>query len=368
MTKNIVIVEPFYGGSHKQWTDGLTNLFEQQGHKVSLLTLPARHWKWRMQGAATFLADRFLEESSAPDVLIASDMLDLPAFVGLTRERLQDTKLCLYFHENQLTYPWSATDPDITLKRDLSYGMINLKSALMADEIFFNSSYHQKSFIEAIGQLISKLPDATNKTWTNKIEKKSSVLYLGMNLKQLTEWHKSSTEPILLWNHRWEYDKNPEVFFNTLMKLRRDGITFKLIICGERGEKYPQVFDQLQEEFKAELLHFGHVESKEAYYRLLHRATILPVTCNQDFFGGSVVEAIAAGCIPILPDRLAYPEHIPEELKESYISLSDEVWYQQLVEVIKRLKDHQQNIPKLRRKVLSYDWEKQRLQYLKMLN
>ena len=47
------------------------------------------------------------------------------------------------------------------------------------------------------------------------------------------------------------------------------------------------------------------------YANWLWRAHILPVSSEQDFFGGSVVEAIYCGCHPILPNRLAYPEHLP---------------------------------------------------------
>jgi hypothetical protein len=40
---------------------------------------------------------------------------------------------------------------------------------------------------------------------------------------------------------------------------------------------------------------------------------VLPVTGRQDFFGGSVVEAMYCGVRPLLPRRLAYPGHVPPE-------------------------------------------------------
>jgi glycosyltransferase involved in cell wall biosynthesis len=39
-------------------------------------------------------------------------------------------------------------------------------------------------------------------------------------------------------------------------------------------------------------------------------------TAHQEFFGVAVVEAIAAGAFPVLPDRLVYPEHIPPEYRD----------------------------------------------------
>jgi glycosyltransferase involved in cell wall biosynthesis len=60
------------------------------------------------------------------------------------------------------------------------------------------------------------------------------------------------------------------------------------------------------------IVHSGYVASRCDYARWLWRSHILPVTSNQDFFGGSVLEAMYCGCFPILPRRLAYPELIPE--------------------------------------------------------
>lgn len=40
---------------------------------------------------------------------------------------------------------------------------------------------------------------------------------------------------------------------------------------------------------------------------------------RQEFFGISVVEAIAAGCRPVLPDRLSYPWLIPDEYHDEVL-------------------------------------------------
>ncbi len=66
-------------------------------------------------------------------------------------------------------------------------------------------------------------------------------------------------------------------------------------------------------------MHYGFVEDLHAYARWLKRADIVPVTSIHDFFGCSVIEAVYMGCHPILPRRLAYPEHLPEELHEKYL-------------------------------------------------
>lgn len=366
MSKKVVIVEPFYSGSHKRWTDGLSKLYRQFGHEVHLLTLPGRHWKWRMQGAALFLAERFQELNVKTDVLIASDMLDLSVFAGHARTNLIDTKLVAYFHENQLTYPWSPTDQDTNLNRDQSYGLINLRTALSADEVYFNSAYHLSSFLSAIPPFVKQFPDGVNTYWKTQIENKSKVLHLAMDLKGIDK-NNSLTKPVLLWNHRWEYDKNPKTFYNAISRLKEEEVEFGLIVCGERTNKYPGVFDRIKEEFEEELIHFGFAESREDYGKLLNMANILPVTSNQDFFGVSVVEGLAAGCVPVLPNRLSYSEHLPKDLK-GYLVRDEQAWYELLKDVTLNLEIHQRKCASLSDFVKRYDWTCLSDNYLDILN
>jgi glycosyltransferase involved in cell wall biosynthesis len=189
-----------------------------------------------------------------------------------------------------------------------------------------------------------------------------------MDLEPVLTLEKERVEqPILIWNHRWEYDKNPEAFFEALKQLKEEGISFQLIVCGEKTKKYPRVFDQLKEVFADELIHFGYAASRKEYLELLRRATVLPVTSNQDFFGGSVVEGIAAGCIPVLPQRLAYPEHLPDQLKDEYMANNDKEWYELLKDVVKNYEIHAKNTAVLRQFVARYDWKAQSTGYAEML-
>ncbi|MGD8515950.1 MAG: DUF3524 domain-containing protein, partial [Anaerolineae bacterium] len=68
----VLLIEPYYTGSHQAWADG----YQAHGrHQIELLTLPGRFWKWRMQGGALTLARQALELDSQPDLILASDML-----------------------------------------------------------------------------------------------------------------------------------------------------------------------------------------------------------------------------------------------------------------------------------------------------
>ncbi len=271
-----------------------------------------------MHGGAVSLAKQFNELDYQPDLILGTSMLDFPTFLGLTKEKSAGIPTAIYFHENQLTYPWSPQDRDIKHKRDNHYAFINYASALVADKVFFNSQYHFNSFIGALPKFLNQFPDKREKENIDVIKQKSEVLHLGMDLSRFDKFRHQSTneKPVLLWNHRWEYDKNPKEFFETLFNLDEDGVKFKLIVLGEQNDVNPPIFDEAKSRLNQQIIHWGYAENFEEYARLLWKADILPVTSNQDFFGGSVVEAMYCGCFPLLPHRLAYPEHINDQQKE----------------------------------------------------
>lgn len=321
----ITLVEPYCTGSHASWAREYASF---SGHEVELLTLPGRNWKWRMHGGAVTLAARFLESGNDPDLILGTDMLDLTTFLALTRSRSSRCRSALYFHENQLTYPWSPADPDPAAKRDLHYPFINYVSALAADAVLFNSSYHLNSFLGALPGFLTGFPDHADPLSVQRIAKKSRVLPLGLDLKQLDRHRPGPAQgpvpPVLLWNHRWEFDKAPEVFFEALCQLADEGVEFRVAVLGESFGRAPAVFQKARERLGARVLQWGYVQEFADYASWLWRADILPVTSRQEFFGASVVQALYCGCIPLLPDRLAYPEHVPAHAREGVLYREDD--------------------------------------------
>jgi len=299
----ILYIEPFYTGSHKKWIDSYKKYSK---HNIQILSLPGKKWKWRMHGGAITLAEMYNELNKKFDLIICSDMLNLPVFKTLCNN-IESTKTVMYFHENQLSYPWSPLDKDLILKRDLHYHYINYTSSLISDYNYFNSDYHLKSYISGLTKYLKKMPDLRNEHTIENIANKSSSIPIGCDIeapKNIT----NQKQPIILWNHRWEYDKNPELFFKTLFTLKNKKIKFKLIVLGEKYNEYPDIFNIAQKKLNNEIIHFGYCGSHDEYIKWLKKANILPVTSNQDFFGISIVEAVTYGSYPILPKRLTYPE------------------------------------------------------------
>ena len=334
-------LEPYYGGSHQQFLDGLAR---HSGHDFTLLTLPGRHWKWRMHGGALEIAAQAEElvgrGADLPDVFFASDMLDLPVFLatagrgdtaGLGRggagAALARIPVIVYFHENQLTYP---LPPGV--ERDLGYGFKNLTTALAAKTVLFNSEYHRREFLAAAGELMACMPDAVPAWAVDEVAAKSAVLPLGCDLRALDQarargmeraadgcWGDPAAGPLIVWNQRWEYDKAPDELFRGLAALRERGVPFRLAVVGSGAAVPSEEFAAAKATLSDRVVQWGRLEDRADYAALLWAADVVVSTAIHEFFGMSILEAIYCGCRPVLPRRLSYPELIPAEAHEDVL-------------------------------------------------
>ncbi len=351
----ICVLEPFHTGSHATWAEEYARYSR---HQIELLTLSGRHWKWRMHGGAVTLARHFMEVGYDPDLLLATDMLDLTTFLALTRKKTAGLPIALYCHENQLSYPWSPNDQDPVQKRDAHYAFINYTSALAADAVLFNSRYHLDVFNDQLPEFLKGFPDQNELCSLAQIKAKSAVLPLGLDLHRLDQYRPEQTieqskPPLILWNHRWEYDKNPQEFFQALYRLQDEGLAFEVAVLGESYRSCPPVFAEAQLRLGERIIQFGYAKDFADYARWLWRADILPVNSDHDFFGASVVQAIYCHCSPLLPRRLAYPEHLPTAMQDRFL-------YDNFEDLLGRLRVLIKNPTKitgeLRSHVNRYDW------------
>lgn len=299
---NILALEPYYGGSHRAFIDGLS---KASGNAWTLLTLPAHKWKWRMRHSAiTFAsqASELTEKRQSWDLLFCSDMLNLAEFVALAPAGISGLPKVIYFHENQLTYPVRVED-----ERDYQFAMTNLTSALAADAVWFNSQFHLDSFLDALAKFLKSMPDYPPFEAIEKIRGKSSVYPPG--IADFPARKMREPGPLrILWVARWEHDKNPEDFFKALEIIKARNVPFRISVVGQSFRERPAVFDQAHSDFRDHIDLWGYQQSREEYERALCQADVVVSTANHEFFGISVVEAIAAGAYPLVPNRLSYPE------------------------------------------------------------
>jgi len=307
-----LFVEPFFGGSHRSFAEGLGR---HSRHEIVLLTLPAAEWRRRMRRGAQELAPEARMAEGAFDLVIATDMLDLATFLALTRPRFSDVPVLLFMHENQFTYPRLRGT-----KFNSWFGQVNYLSACVADRVAFNSSFHRDDFLGALRTLSSQpnnwlLPQAIE-----GIEAKSFVLPVGVELARLDEFRcqlEPGAPPLLLWNHRWEFDKAPEVFARAVRQLAAEGLDFRIAIAGEPGDNPCPALFELRDEMADRIEHFGFIEDCGDYARLLWRSDIVVSTARHEFFGVGMVEALYCGCLPVAPRRFNYPALVPQDLQDA---------------------------------------------------
>ncbi|MCK5886537.1 MAG: glycosyltransferase, partial [Alcanivorax sp.] len=75
--------------------------------------------------------------------------------------------------------------------------------------------------------------------------------------------------------------------------------------------------------------HWGFLEHRQDYDQLLRSADIVVSTALHDFQGLAMLEAMASGCLPLAPDRLAYREYVPADCR--YRSLESDPGGESLV-------------------------------------
>jgi glycosyltransferase involved in cell wall biosynthesis len=367
----ILYLDPFHGGSHAAVAEGFAR---HSQHDITLLTLSiAGGWRWRMRGAAITLArqlrEQVREQPGTFDLIIVTDMFDLAAFLGLTRDLTAGVLVALYFHENQLTYPLPPGRA-----RDLAFPWINYTSTLAADTICFNSDFHRRAFLQALPALLGRFHDHQELDLIDVIAAKSRVLPPGIDLARLDasgtgDWGlgigksldsqslvPSPQSPVLLWNSRWEYDKGPQAFFDALHELAARGIEFRVIVAGEHIDPNEPHFLAAREWLGPRVLAWGYAPDLAAYRAMLRQSDIVVSTAIQEFFGISVIEALYCGCVPVLPRRLSYPDLLPPDHHDACLYDDDGALPDRLAATMRDLPALKQR--NFRAVAQQYDWSR----------
>jgi len=304
-TARILLLEPYYGGSHQAFLQGL------QRHlpfDFTLISLPARKWKMRMQLAAPWMAAQVIEQvrsGAGFDALLCSTFLDVALLRSLLSQAGLNLPVAVYFHENQFVYPARPGDSS-----RFQFTALNFTTALAADRLGFNSRYNLATFMQGVRAYLQKATDMDLSPCFETLAEKSTILYPGLDYSRMAAGHRPPGQeaPVIVWNHRWEHDKDPDTFFRVLGELSAEGLDFRLIVLGQSFLRRPKVFALAGENLRRHIIHFGYAGSEQDYFRLLRRGDIVVSTARHEFFGLAVLEAVRCGCRPLVPDGLAYRE------------------------------------------------------------
>ena len=139
---------------------------------------------------------------------------------------LNDVPVVVYCHENQFTYPNRNHS-----NRDHHFAFTELISFLRATRVVFNSEFNRQSFLRNSRKFLERMPDCSLVDRLAEVEKKSSVLPVLFDQPQIVPEKTKNFHPdgpLVLWNHRWEHDKDPDTFFQVLETLKESGHRFRI--------------------------------------------------------------------------------------------------------------------------------------------
>ncbi|XP_055086579.1 glycosyltransferase-like domain-containing protein 1 isoform X3 [Periophthalmus magnuspinnatus] len=223
------------------------------------------------------------------------------------------------------------------------------------DEVVFNSQFNLDSFVGSLRSFLKQIPDPRPQDLEYRIRSKSRVLFFPLDLPQVEPFlpeHKRQRRPRvqdqsprpetrsdaqsepgldsdggpecapdqvqplhIVWPHRWEHDKNPALLFWVLLRLKDRGLDFRVSVLGERFSEEPEVFAESRDLLENHILHWGFLESKDQFYKVLTESDLVLSTAKHEFYGVSMLEAVHCGCFPLVPDALVYPEIFPDQYR-----------------------------------------------------
>ncbi len=341
---NVVFLEAYDGGSHRQFAK---ELLEKIPFSSTYYGLPPRHWRWRLQGSHFSLSQWANENLNNQDVVfILSSLTDSAAFRGLLKKKLRNCPIITYMHEYQGAYPIKKNIGEKNAKiisREIAPAH-HLNQVLSSDLTVFNSTFHRDHAIKEMNQFLKRRGEGSFQLEPEDYP----ILPIGISphpcLSQM-----STRDIDILWNHRIEYDKNPEAFLDLALQLveRKPETTFAIL-----GDDNLKVFQPLLRKYPDNILAQGFI-SKEQYWQVLHRCKLAPITSFHDFQGLSLLEAMSVGVIPIAPRRMVYPEHLMNFPQLLYQKEAE------LFELTERflVQDHQYLRDELKQKSGQFLWE-----------
>ena len=313
--------------------------------------MPGRGPRWRLRHSGLLFAanERTRGEEAGDgaddaDVVFATSMLAMADLRAALPTQLRSKPHVLYMHENQAAYPVSDRVEPQARDRDSHLAFTNLASIEAADRVLWNSAWNRDSFINGMSVLLSHAPERQTDSWQDRLLRKSVIapppiespadLPAGIDEPTASDprgQNRPAEDPAILhntdlegypdavrvvWPHRWEHDKGCDEFLAIAREARnresQGGPRIHWIILGQCFGQVPAAMTALLTEHRDRIEHAGHLP-EPAYRAMLVRADWVLSTAQHEFFGMAVAEALLAGCLPWLPNRLSYPELVPPE-------------------------------------------------------
>lgn len=320
---DILALEPYFGGIRRNM---LETLVHTSRHRWNLLTLPPRRMERRLAASAHWFAEQISRrEMGQIDLLFTCDALNL-ADLNRLCPTVADKPSVVYFHCNQLPDP---AHPDLSQRLDLT----NLTTATAATEIWFNSKYHARSFLEGIEGLIEIHTELQSRSPLENLREKLAHVPPPVDLSRLGDLSTVANAP-----------RDPSVVFVDTRDANMELLNAGLAIVHQMRRKVTLLVtgpvDELSNLFPRQVI--SEADSM-AQIRGLMSASVFISAKIAAPFDENAVRAMLLGCRPVLPHTGVYPELVAERFHSSFLyDMSPESLASHLHEALYCLPIHQQ--------------------------
>ncbi|MEO1598834.1 MAG: DUF3524 domain-containing protein [Planctomycetota bacterium] len=214
----------------------------------------------------------------------------------------------LYMHENQVEYPDNPSRGRD--ERDVHFALTNLNSIFAADLVLWNSRWNLESFLNGILKVVEPCRGIPFDDLEACVRARSNVAWCPVEVPKpvYPSPIEAADSPLVVWPHRHEHDKGPDLLLDLARSHRGNSIRWALL--GERFDQVPEGIKRFREEFAHSIV-FDGCPSRNIYESILGSADWVCSTARHEFFGLAVVESMFAGCMPWVPSGLSYRELLP---------------------------------------------------------
>jgi hypothetical protein len=317
---DILALEPFYGGARKAM---LETLISHSRHRWTLLKLPPRRLERRLLSAANWFSEQLSRHwVGRVDLVFCSEALNLFDLVHLLPD-VEKKPSVVYFHDNQLPDP-----PPVKMSaRDV----VNLATAQVATELWFNTSYHLNNFARRATNLFAAHPELASSDPVPEILAKARLMPPPIDLTITGDISPFS-----------QLQRKKQMIFvetrDTDVRLLNDGLR----LLRDRGEHFDLVTVGPVKQLSADFARTALPEWDEyAHTAAMFQTDVFLSARRAATLDHSAVRAVLAHCWPVVPADGFYPEIIPESLQERCLydgtpdglaNCIQDAWYLQLPE------------------------------------
>ena len=292
---DILALEPFYGGARRAM---LETIVRCSRHRWTVLKLPPRRMERRLTVAANWFAEQLTRHwVGRVDLLFTSEAMNLTSLFQLMPQVARKPSV-VYFHDNQL--------PDAGANADAPLNLVNLNTAAAATEIWFNSAWHQKAFVDRAAAVLERHEELGGLEALWEVQRKMVLVVPPVDLGAV---HAAAAA---------RHKRDPAALFVETRGGDVGLLNGALAILRERGRAVRLMTVGPVAALPADVPRQALPETDDAAHArgLCEAGVIVSVKpgAASDFL---VVRGLAAGCRPVLPASGFYPELLPAGLQRS---------------------------------------------------